>query len=77
MLGKKLGCKFIRINTCNAKNGYGLDCEVGNVQTFIDEFKDKRIKEIRKTINKRKKNKREIRKGNKKKSKKYKIESRK
>ena len=28
---KKLGCKFIRINTSNAKNGYDLDYEVGNV----------------------------------------------
>ena len=39
---KKLGCKFIRINTSNAKNGYDLDCEVGNVQAFIDEFKNKK-----------------------------------
>ena len=39
-LRKKLGRKFIRINTCNAKNGYGLDYEVGNVQTSINEFKD-------------------------------------
>ena len=41
---KKLGCKFIRINTSNAKNGYDLDYEVGNVQAFIDEFKNKKIK---------------------------------
>ena len=45
-LEKKLGCKFIRINTRNAKNGYDLDCEVGNVQAFIDEFKNKKIKEL-------------------------------
>ena len=69
-LEKKLGCKFIRINTSNAKNGYDLDYEVGNVQAFIDEFKNKKIKklgkqlinekemrEIRKTFNKRKTNK--------------------
>ena len=31
-LEKKLGCKFSRINTRNAKNGYDLDYEVGNVQ---------------------------------------------
>ena len=37
-LEKKLGCKFIRINT-NATSGYDLDYEVGNVQAFIDEFK--------------------------------------
>ena len=41
---KKLGCKFIRINTSNAKNGYDLDYEVGNVEAFIDEFKNKKIK---------------------------------
>ena len=38
-LGKKLGCKFTRINTSNAKNGYDLDYEVDNIQAFIDEFK--------------------------------------
>ena len=43
-LEKKLGCKFIRINTSNAKNGYDLDYEFGNVQAFIDEFKNKKIK---------------------------------
>ena len=63
-LVKKLGCKFVRINTSNAKNGYDLDYEVGNVQAFIDEFKNKKNKKIRKTINKRKRNEREIRKGN-------------
>ena len=30
-LEKKLGCKFVRINTSNAKNGYNLDYEVRNV----------------------------------------------
>ena len=34
---KKLGCKFIKINTSNAKNCYDLDYEVGNAQAFIDE----------------------------------------
>ena len=43
-LERKLGCKFIRINTSNAKNGYDLDQKVGNVQVFIDEFKNKKIK---------------------------------
>ena len=47
-LEKKLGCKFIRINTSNAKNGYDLDYEVGNVQAFIDEFKNKKIKKTQK-----------------------------
>ena len=40
-LEKKLGCKFIRINTSNAKNGYDLDYKVGNIEGFIDEFKNK------------------------------------
>ena len=41
---KKLGCKFIRINTSNAKNGYDLDYEVGNVEAFIDELKKKKTR---------------------------------
>ena len=45
-LEKKLGCKFIRINASNAKNGYDLDYEVGNIEAFIDEFKNKKIKEL-------------------------------
>ena len=39
---KKLGCKFIRINTNNAENSQDLDYEVGNVQAFIDEFRNKK-----------------------------------
>ena len=53
-LEKKLGCKFIRINTSNAKNGYDLDYEVGNVQAFIDEFKNKKIKKLEKKLKKEK-----------------------
>ena len=45
-LEKKIGCKFIRINTSNVKNGYDLDYEVGNIEAFIDEFKNKKIKEL-------------------------------
>ena len=37
-------------------NGYGLDYEVGNVQAFIDEFKNTKYKKIKKTINKGKRN---------------------
>ena len=40
-LEKKLDCKFIRIDTSNAKNGYDLDYQVGTIETFIDEFKDR------------------------------------
>ena len=43
---KKL--KFIRINTSNVKNDCDLDCEVGNIETFIDELKNKKIKELEK-----------------------------
>ena len=49
-LEKKLGCKFIRINTSNEKNGYNLCYEVGNVQAFIDEFKNKKIKKLGKQL---------------------------
>ena len=49
-LEKKRDCKFIRINTSNAKNGYDLDYEVGNIEAFIDEFKNKKIKELEKEI---------------------------
>ena len=49
-LEKKLGCKFIRINTSSAKNGYDLDYEVSNVQAFIDEFKNKKIKKLEKQL---------------------------
>ena len=58
---KKLRCKFIRLNTSNAKNGYDLDCEVGNVQAFINEFNDKKIKKLEKK-KKRKRTRRKIRK---------------
>ena len=40
-LKKKFGCKFFRINTSNAKNGYDLDYEFGDIEAFIDEFKNK------------------------------------
>ena len=79
-LEKKPGCKFIRINTTNAKDGHDLDYEVGNVQAFIGEFKNKKIKKTRKKINRKiieresrkrnekestKRNERKIRKGTK------------
>ena len=47
-LERKLGCKFIRINTSNAKNSYDLDYRVGNIQAFIDELKNKKIKKLEK-----------------------------
>ena len=42
-LEKRLGSKFIRINISNTKTGYDLDYEIGNVQAFIDEFKDRQL----------------------------------
>ena len=57
-LEKKLGCKFIRINASNPKNGYDLDYEVDNMEAFIEEFKNKKNKTTRKKINKRKRNER-------------------
>ena len=48
-LEKKLGCKFIRINTSNAKKGYDTDYEVSKMQIFASEFKDKEIKELENT----------------------------
>ena len=49
-LEKKLGCTFIRINRSNAKNGYDLDYEVGNIHAFIDEFKNEKIKKLEKNL---------------------------
>ena len=46
--------KSIRINTSKAKNGYDLDYEVGNVQAFIDEFKNKKMKKLEKQLIKEK-----------------------
>ena len=47
---KKLGCRFIRINTSNAKIGYDLDYEVDNKQAFINEFKNKKIRKLEKQL---------------------------
>ena len=45
---KKNGCELIRINASNTKNGYDLGYKVGNIEAFIDEFKNEKIKEIEK-----------------------------
>ena len=44
-LEKKLGCKFIRINT--SKEGYDADYEASRIQTFISKFKDGQLKRTR------------------------------
>ena len=49
-LEKKLGCKFIRIDTRNVKYGYDLDYMVGNIEAFIDEFKNKKNKRTTKKL---------------------------
>ena len=47
-LEKKLGCKFIRINT--SKEGYDADYEASRIQTFISKFKDRKLKKLNKKL---------------------------
>ena len=56
VLEKKLGSKFIRINTSN-----DLDYKDGYVQIFIDKFKIKKITNLEKQLIKEKRNERETR----------------
>ena len=56
-LEKKLGCKFIRINT--SKEGYDADYEASKIQIFISKFKkmqlkisNKKLKELQDKIKK-------------------------
>ena len=42
---KKLGCKFIRINT--SKDCYDADYKASTVQTFISKFKDRQSKRLK------------------------------
>ena len=44
-LEKKLGCKFIRINTGDAERGYDADYEVSKIQPFTSKVKNEKIKE--------------------------------
>ena len=44
-LEKKIGCKFIRINTSAEERGYDIDYEVSKIQIFISKFKEKKNKE--------------------------------
>ena len=44
---KKLGCKFIRINT---NKRYDEDYEIGRMQTFISKFKDRQLKKLNKKL---------------------------
>ena len=54
VLEKKLGCKFTRINTSNAKKGFDTDYELGKIQIFISNFKEKRKKRTRRQNKKNK-----------------------
>ena len=42
-LGKKLNCTFIKINT--SRENFDADYEASEIQTFISQFKDNKIKE--------------------------------
>ena len=45
-LEKKIGCKFIIINT--RKEGYDGDYEASRIQTFISNFKNRQFKKLNK-----------------------------
>ena len=45
---KKLGCKFIRINTI--KEGYDAVYEASRIQTFISKLKDRQLKKLNKKL---------------------------
>ena len=47
---KKLGFKFIGINTSKTKNDYHLDFEVVTIKSFVVHFKNKKIKEREKKL---------------------------
>ena len=47
-LEKKLGCKFIRINT--SKEGYDADYETSGIQIFVSKFKDRQLKNFNKKL---------------------------
>ena len=47
-LEKKLGCKFIIINT--SKEGYEADYEASRIQTFISKFEDRQLKKLNKKL---------------------------
>ena len=52
-LEKRLGYKFIRINTSDAERDYDTDYEVSKIQTFISKFKDRQLKKLEKESNKK------------------------
>ena len=50
---KKLGCKFIKINT---NKHYDEDYEVGRTKTFISKFKNRQLGKLEKESNEKKNN---------------------
>ena len=48
VLEKKLGCKFIKINT--SKEGYDADYEASRIQTCISKFKDRQLNKLNKKL---------------------------
>ena len=57
-LEKKLGCKFIRINT--SKEGYDADYEASRIQTFISKFKDRQLKKTKQKIKRTRRQNRKV-----------------
>ena len=51
-LEKKLNCDFIRINTSKC---YHENYEIGRIQSFISELKDRQLKKLEKESNKKNK----------------------
>ena len=58
---KKLGCKFIIINT--SKIGYDAGYEASKMQIFIGKFKDRQLKKLQKKNKKKQENKMETLRG--------------
>ena len=53
VLEKKLGCKFIRVNTSDAERNYDKGYEVSKIKTFISKLKDRQLRKIEKESNKK------------------------
>ena len=49
-LEKKLVVNLLELIQVMQKNGFDLDHEVGNIEAFIDEFKNRKIKELEKKL---------------------------
>ena len=63
-LEKKLGCKFIRINSSNLQEVYDTDYDTSKIQTFIIKFKDRQLKKIKQKIKRTRRQNRKIHRSN-------------